>query len=192
VVAVRAVATSQQSASERFPGRHREVEGVGHGQQVALDVPPQQAVGDLEADEARPAAQVGERHGLGDDPGGRVRDAGVEHLPRAHEVVEGLDDLLDGGERVPDVQPVEVDVVGAKTLETRVDRPDDALAMSAAGVRVGLRTDVESVLGRHDPVIAVRGDCWDLLRQRRARRDAGGDPDDAQARDAETVERYLQ
>ncbi len=34
--------------------------------------------------------------------------------------------------------------------------------------------------------------CWDLLRQRRARRDAGGDPDDAQARDSETVERYLQ
>ena len=34
--------------------------------------------------------------------------------------------------------------------------------------------------------------CWDLLRQRRALRDAGGDPDDAQPRDAETVERYLQ
>ena len=34
--------------------------------------------------------------------------------------------------------------------------------------------------------------CWDLLRQRRALRDAGGDPEDAQARDAETVERYLQ
>jgi hypothetical protein len=34
--------------------------------------------------------------------------------------------------------------------------------------------------------------CWDLLRQRRALRDAGGDPDDAQARDTETVERYLQ
>ena len=34
--------------------------------------------------------------------------------------------------------------------------------------------------------------CWDLLRQRRAIRDAGGDPDDAQARDAGTVERYLQ
>jgi hypothetical protein len=34
--------------------------------------------------------------------------------------------------------------------------------------------------------------CWDLLRQRRAIRDAGGDPEDAQARDAETVERYLQ
>jgi Protein of unknown function (DUF2630) len=34
--------------------------------------------------------------------------------------------------------------------------------------------------------------CWDLLRQRRALRSAGGDPDQAQARDAETVERYLQ
>jgi hypothetical protein len=34
--------------------------------------------------------------------------------------------------------------------------------------------------------------CWDLLRQRRALRDAGADPDDAHARDADTVERYLQ
>jgi hypothetical protein len=34
--------------------------------------------------------------------------------------------------------------------------------------------------------------CWDLLRQRRALRDAGSDPDQAEARDAETVERYLQ
>jgi hypothetical protein len=34
--------------------------------------------------------------------------------------------------------------------------------------------------------------CWDLLRQRRALRDAGTDPDLAQVRDADTVERYLQ
>jgi Protein of unknown function (DUF2630) len=34
--------------------------------------------------------------------------------------------------------------------------------------------------------------CWDLLRQRRALRSAGADPDDASARDANTVERYLQ
>lgn len=33
--------------------------------------------------------------------------------------------------------------------------------------------------------------CWDLLRQRRARRDAGLDPDAAQARPADTVEGYL-
>jgi hypothetical protein len=34
--------------------------------------------------------------------------------------------------------------------------------------------------------------CWDLLRQRRALRDAGADPNQAQARDAGTVERYQQ
>jgi len=34
--------------------------------------------------------------------------------------------------------------------------------------------------------------CWDVLRQRRALRDAGGDPNAAQVRDAGTVERYLQ
>jgi Protein of unknown function (DUF2630) len=34
--------------------------------------------------------------------------------------------------------------------------------------------------------------CWDLLRQRRALREAGRDPDDAQARSEEVVERYQQ
>jgi hypothetical protein len=34
--------------------------------------------------------------------------------------------------------------------------------------------------------------CWDLLRQRRARRDAGGDPESASVRDADTVEHYQQ
>jgi predicted nuclease with TOPRIM domain len=32
--------------------------------------------------------------------------------------------------------------------------------------------------------------CWDLLRQRRARREFGEDPGDAQVRDAATVENY--
>jgi Protein of unknown function (DUF2630) len=34
--------------------------------------------------------------------------------------------------------------------------------------------------------------CWDLLRQRRALREAGHDPDDAQARSDEVVEHYQQ
>lgn len=32
--------------------------------------------------------------------------------------------------------------------------------------------------------------CWDLLRQRRARREFGQDPDGAQPRDVGTVENY--
>ncbi|MGH9131538.1 MAG: DUF2630 family protein [Acidimicrobiales bacterium] len=34
--------------------------------------------------------------------------------------------------------------------------------------------------------------CWDLLRQRQARRNAGLDPNDAQARDTETIGHYRQ
>ncbi len=34
--------------------------------------------------------------------------------------------------------------------------------------------------------------CWDLLRQRRARRHAGQDPDEAGARPASVVENYRQ
>ena len=37
-----------------------------------------------------------------------------------------------------------------------------------------------------------RDRCWDLLRQRRALRDAGANPEDAHVRAADTVERYLQ
>jgi hypothetical protein len=34
--------------------------------------------------------------------------------------------------------------------------------------------------------------CWDLLRQRRAKEEFGQDPDDAQVRDVRTVEGYQQ
>jgi hypothetical protein len=41
--------------------------------------------------------------------------------------------------------------------------------------------------------VAVELDrCWDLLRQRRAREEFGQDPDEAKARDADTVEHYRQ
>jgi hypothetical protein len=47
----------------------------------------------------------------------------------------------------------------------------------------------------HQRLEAVRVELdryWDLLRQRRARREAGLDPDDASLRDAGTVEGYEQ
>ena len=45
---------------------------------------------------------------------------------------------------------------------------------------------------RLDAVQVELDRCWDLLRQRRALRDAGADPDEAEARDADIVERYRQ
>jgi hypothetical protein len=45
---------------------------------------------------------------------------------------------------------------------------------------------------RLDAVEVQLDQCWDLLRQRRGRRHAGADPDDASVRDPKTVERYQQ
>ena len=66
--------------------------------------------------------------------------------------------------------------------------------------RIGELIDEEHQLergGRPDPdrlkALEVELDrCWDLLRQRRARRAAGENPDDAEVRSGDVVERYLQ
>ena len=47
-------------------------------------------------------------------------------------------------------------------------------------------------LARLEAIRVSLDQCWDLLRQRRARRNAGLDPDDAQVRPAATVEGYQQ
>ncbi|WP_210495963.1 DUF2630 family protein [Patulibacter sp. SYSU D01012] len=65
---------------------------------------------------------------------------------------------------------------------------EKALREHADGGR-GLTDDEQAELER----IQVRLDqLWDLLRQRRALREAGRDPDQAHVRSAETVERYDQ
>jgi Protein of unknown function (DUF2630) len=45
---------------------------------------------------------------------------------------------------------------------------------------------------RLDEIAVSLDRCWDLLRQRRARREFGLDPDEARARSADTVEHYQQ
>lgn len=53
----------------------------------------------------------------------------------------------------------------------------------------GLSTDDRA---RLDAVEVQLDQCWDLLRQRRARRQAGQDPDSAHLRPATVVEQYQQ
>jgi hypothetical protein len=50
----------------------------------------------------------------------------------------------------------------------------------------------EEELARFKAVEVALDQCWDLLRQRRARRDAGEDPADASARPERMVEGYQQ
>ena len=54
----------------------------------------------------------------------------------------------------------------------------------------GSATDADKA--RLAEVEVLLDQCWDLLRQRRARRDAGLDPDDAAARSTDVVEHYQQ
>jgi hypothetical protein len=62
-------------------------------------------------------------------------------------------------------------------------------------------TDEEHAIRQHGPdgdagrlqdIEAMLDQCWDLLRQRRAKRDYGQDPDDAQVRSPHVVEHYQQ
>jgi Protein of unknown function (DUF2630) len=56
-------------------------------------------------------------------------------------------------------------------------------------------SDTEALEGDRERLRSVEVEldrCWDLLRQRRALRDAGADPDAATVRDAGTVEGYRQ
>jgi Protein of unknown function (DUF2630) len=52
-------------------------------------------------------------------------------------------------------------------------------------------SDDESVARLREIEVAL-DQCWDLLRQRRARREMGENPDDAQVRPSDVVERYQQ
>lgn len=59
--------------------------------------------------------------------------------------------------------------------------------------RLNVSPEVASAHQRRLKEIGVALDrCWDLLRQRRALREFGRDPDEAQVRAAEVVEKYKQ
>ena len=57
---------------------------------------------------------------------------------------------------------------------------ESALRQSASAEAGGRLTAIEQELDQ----------CWDLLRQRRSKREFGDNPDEAQPRDVKTVENY--
>lgn len=74
-----------------------------------------------------------------------------------------------------------LDRIGALVSE------EHALERQATGE--GLDEDQQARL--HEVEVQL-DQCWDLLRQRRARRNAGQDPDEAEVRPADVVEGYRQ
>jgi hypothetical protein len=70
---------------------------------------------------------------------------------------------------------------------TEMVNEEHALMNQAEGV--GLNDEQEA---RMKDLEVSLDQCWDLLRQRRARRNAGLNPDEAKVRDPNIVERYQQ
>jgi hypothetical protein len=75
-------------------------------------------------------------------------------------------------------------------IESLVEEEQALLGRETADADRGEGLDADRQ--RIEQISVELDQCWDLLRQRRARREAGQDPGDAQVRDADTVERYLQ
>ena len=78
-----------------------------------------------------------------------------------------------------------------KTLLSRINdlvAEEERLLESSRGTE-GLS---EAEDARLKDVEVALDQCWDLLRQRRAKRHAGQDPDEAHVRDPSTVEGYVQ
>ena len=74
-----------------------------------------------------------------------------------------------------------------KDILTRIH----ALVDEEHGLREGTQ-HTEDQRARMQQLEVQLDQCWDLLRQRRAKRQYGEDPDEAEARPASEVEGYLQ
>ena len=75
----------------------------------------------------------------------------------------------------------------ARKLE-RLEEEREALRRDESSARGSVAGDA----GRLEEIRVELDPLWDLERQRRALRDAGRDPDEAQERSGETVEGYWQ
>ena len=130
---------------------------------LALHVARDERIFELHRDRPGHTPLDGDRRGLHRQPRRHVGQAVIADLAGTHEVAKRLDDLLDGGHAVPDVHPVQVDVVGAQPLERGIERAVDVLGASPACVRVATadlgrrqraRRAVEGELGGKDDLIA--------------------------------------
>ena len=77
----------------------------------------------------------------------------------------------------------------AEILKRVSELVDEEHQLYELGEQGGLKVDERA---RMHALAVSLDQCWDLLRQRRARREFGGDPNDAVVRDAATVEHYEQ
>ena len=74
--------------------------------------------------------------------------------------------------------------------EDDIHRRIDELVAEEPRLRAGHEALDDTTKSQLGQIEASLDQCWDLLRQRRAKREFGEDPDTAAPRDIGTVERY--
>src|SRR5580693_5824214 len=77
-----------------------------------------------------------------DPPGRGIRNSDVEHLTLANQVIQPSHDFFDRRNLVPDVDPVQVDVVGLQPPEARFHSLHHILTLITGRVRIGARSSI--------------------------------------------------
>ena len=126
----------------------------------ALDIARDQRIFELHRDRAGHAPFVRDRGGLHRQPGRHVRQPVIADLARPDEITQRLDDFLDRRDPVPDVHPVEIDIIGAEPLQRRIERPVDILGARSAGMRIAAaaRTRAQRAGGVVEPELGGQHD----------------------------------
>ena len=105
----------------------------------------------LHGDELRPAVLCRHVLRLAELPGPHRRRTEIAHLPCTDDVVERLHRLLDRCHRVPAMDLIEVDVVGAEPRQALVDLAEDRLAGQSGTVGSFVHAPMH-LGGQHDLV----------------------------------------
>lgn len=148
------VLAAEDAAFERAPGADTHAKLFGHLDELAFECALDQRVFKLDGGDRRPVFELCEHMGLRCLPRGCVRKTDVADLAGADEVVKGSHGFFDGCVLVPEVHPVEIDVVRSQAAEGLLACGDDAFAACAAAVWVGC-VHVAAELGCDDDAIAL-------------------------------------
>src|SRR6266404_3275967 len=108
----------EHATRQRRPSQNSQVQSLRHRNKFALDRSLDQAVFDLQPGKLCPASKLGHSVCLGDPPCGSVRDADVENLALANDIVQAAHDFFHWCDPIPDVHPVQIDVFGLQSFQT--------------------------------------------------------------------------
>jgi len=148
-----AISARKESTGKWTPRTDAEAEFLRGGDIFPLDVSFDKRVFELQRDDAVLALPFSQRLGAGCVPGGVVGKSHVADFALLDEIVESGKDFLDWGHHIPDVHPVEVDIVGAQSFERLIKRAVDVLVSVPARVGISLFA-VEGEFGGDDRAVA--------------------------------------